>query len=520
VHLSSLLDIAADALADRVAVAASAGGTGAGIGAELTYKELSERVAAVSRHLASVGAERLVAVDVNSEAVPIGLFGAARANIPYVPVNYRLADAQLRAILERAAPGLAVVEASVPPRLGAEIPGLTLTSRDEFLGADGPVVAAGDDDPEEAAVLLFTSGTTGEPKAAVLRHRHLTSYVLETVEFMGADPDDAALVSVPPYHIAGIAAVLSSVWSGRRLVYLPQFSPESWVDLAAAESITHAMVVPTMLGRILEVLVERDEQLPALRHLSYGGGRMPMALVERALEQLPHVGLVNAYGLTETSSTVAVLGPEDHREAIGSTEPAVRARLGSVGRPLPNLTVEIRDHDGWPVEAGTHGEIWVKGDQVSGEYLGRKAAVSADGWLATNDGGWLDQEGFLFVEGRLDDVIVRGGENLSPGEIEEVLLLHPAVADAAVIGVPDEEWGEAVAAVIVLVDTDTDTEVVADVDEAALRTWVAERLRSTRAPERIEFRAELPYSETGKLLRRVLKAEFGAEAGAGATPTP
>jgi len=391
VHLSSLLEIAADALGDRVAVAGYAHG-GAGAGGALTYKELAERVDAVSRHLVAAGAQRLVAVDVNSEAVPIGLFGAARAAIPYVPVNYRLADTQLRAILERAAPGLAVVEASVPPRLGGGIDGLSLLSRDEFLAADGPATAtAGAGDPEDPAVLLFTSGTTGEPKAAVLRHRHLTSYVLETVEFMGADPEDAALVSVPPYHIAGIAAVLSSVWSGRRLVYLPQFSAESWVDLAAREAVTHAMVVPTMLGRILEVLAERDEELPALRHLSYGGGRMPMALVERALEQLPHVGLVNAYGLTETSSTIAVLGPEDHREAIGSADPAVRHRLGSVGRPLPNLEVEIRDHNGAPVEAGVHGEIWVKGEQVSGEYLGRKSAVSADGWLATNDGGWLDE---------------------------------------------------------------------------------------------------------------------------------
>ena len=169
----------------------------------------------------------------------------------------------------------------------------------------------------------------------MLRHRHLTSYVFETVEFLGAESGDAALVSVPPYHIAGIAAVLTSVWSGRRLVYLPQFSPEAWVDLAAAEAVTHAMVVPTMLGRILDVLAERGEKLPALQHLSYGGGRMPVSLVERALDHLPHVGLVNAYGLTETSSTVAVLGPDDHREAIASADPHVRVRLGSVGRPSP-----------------------------------------------------------------------------------------------------------------------------------------------------------------------------------------
>jgi acyl-CoA synthetase (AMP-forming)/AMP-acid ligase II len=156
------------------------------------------------------------------------------------------------------------------------------------------------------------------------------------------------------------------------------------------------------------------------------------------------------------------------------------------------------------VDPGTHGEIWVRGEQVSGEYLGRGAALSAEGWLATNDGGWLDTEGFLFVEGRLDDVIVRGGENLSPGEIEDVLLEHPSVADAAVIGVPDDQWGEAVAAVVVLVEG-------APSDADALRTWVAERLRSTRAPERVEFRTELPYSETGKLLRRVLKVELSAD---------
>ena len=494
-HLSSLLEIAAGALPDRVAVTASDD-------VALTYGELLARAQAVSRNLRAREAQRLVAVDLNSEAVPVGLFGAALAGIPYVPVNYRLADVQLIAILERAAPGVAVVDPSVTSRLGAGIVGLSMIERRQFLVLDGAEPApSGQGDVEDPAVLLFTSGTTGEPKAAVLRHRHLTSYVLETIEFMGADSEEAALVSVPPYHIAGIAAVLTAIWSGRRLVYLPHFSAESWVDLAVSQAVTHAMVVPTMLGRILEVLVDRGEKLPALRHLSYGGGRMPITLIERALDQLPHVGLVNAYGLTETSSTIAVLGPEDHRRAIVSTEPHVRRRLGSVGRPLPNLEVDIRDPLGTSLARESHGEIWVRGQQVSGEYLGRNAALSADGWLATNDGGWLDSEGYLFVEGRLDDVIVRGGENLSPGEIEDVLLTHPAVADVAVIGIPDEQWGEAVAAIVVLADGGT-------ADAADLQAWVTERLRSTRAPKRIEFRTELPYSETGKLLRRILKVEM------------
>jgi acyl-CoA synthetase (AMP-forming)/AMP-acid ligase II len=177
-----------------------------------------------------------------------------------------------------------------------------------------------------------------------------------------------------------------------------------------------------------------------------------------------------------------------------------------VGRPLPNLEVEIRGLRHETLDPGVSGEIWVRGPQVSGEYLGRTANVSPDGWLATNDGGRLDADGYLFVEGRLDDVIVRGGENLSPGEIEDVLLLHPAVADAAVIGLPDDEWGEAVVAVVVRAEGSA-------ADPGDLTAWVSQRLRSTRAPQRIEFRDELPYSETGKLLRRVLKAELTDDPG-------
>lgn len=226
-HLASLLEIASDALGDRVAV-------GEANGANLTYTDLRERAEAAGRFLQAEGVARLVAVDVNSEAVPVGLFAAAAAGIPYVPVNYRLADQQLAAILARTAPGLAVVEESVSSRLDPAIPGLELMDRVAFLKADGPgVESPGLQDPDDTAVLLFTSGTTGEPKAAVLRHRHLTSYVLESVEFLGAAPEEAALVSVPPYHVAGIAGVLSAVWSGRRLVYLSQFTPEEWVARAA-----------------------------------------------------------------------------------------------------------------------------------------------------------------------------------------------------------------------------------------------------------------------------------------------
>jgi fatty-acyl-CoA synthase len=348
-------------------------------------------------------------------------------------------------------------------------------------------------------VLLFTSGTTGEPKAAVLRHRHLASYVISTVEFMHAEEDEAALVSVPPYHIAGVAASLTSVYAGRRTVYLPTFTPEAWVETARTEQVTHAMLVPTMLGRVLNVLETRGEHLPHLRALSYGGGRMPQAVIEKAMALMPQVDFVNGYGLTETSSTVAVLTAEDHRAAIASEDPMIRRRLGSVGRPLPSLELEIRDPAGHVLPPGQSGEVYVRGEQVAGEYLHKKV-IADDGWFATNDAGWLDEDGYLFVEGRLDDVIVRGGENISPGEIEDALRTHPNVADVAVLGLPDDQWGEKVAAVIVAKGPTPTAEHLA--------AWVRARLRSTKTPETWEFRAELPYNDTGKLLRRVLKQEL------------
>jgi acyl-CoA synthetase (AMP-forming)/AMP-acid ligase II len=490
--VAMLLEMATDAVPERVGVGTRESG--------LTYQEVLTRARRLATMLHERGDERLALVDLNSDAVPLCLFGAGFAGIPFAPVNYRLTDEHLRVILGRLAPALVIVGEGVEERVG-DMDGIEVLRTDDLLAQldDGD---ASDDlpfvDPEAIGVLLFTSGTTGEPKTAVLRHHHLTSYIFSSVEFLGADDDEAQLVSVPPYHIAGISAVLSSVYSGRRIVYLPVFEAERWVDLVAAEGITQAMVVPTMLGRILGHLSSTGQKLDRLRNLSYGGGRMPLELIRQAMELLPNVSFVNAYGLTETSSTIAVLGPGEHREAVASDDPRVRARLGSVGQPLPSIEVEIRDPDGQALPPGTRGEIYVRGEQVAGEYLGRRA-LTDDGWFPTNDAGYLDEDGYLFVDGRLDDVIVRGAENLSPGEIEDTLLAHPSVVEAAVVGVPDPEWGEAVAAAVV---------VDGEVTEDELRDWVRTRLRSTKTPDFIDFREMLPYNEIGKLLRRVLRDEL------------
>jgi acyl-CoA synthetase (AMP-forming)/AMP-acid ligase II len=500
VNIAMLLEMAAEGDPGRVVVGSHDGG--------LTAAELLGRAQRAAIYMEMSGAGHIGYFGLNSEVMPVSLFGAALAGIPFSPVNYRAPDEQLRGIIGRMGAGLMIADDDEVERLRACGAAHVIT-KGEFAAVISEPLEGEHRfvDPEEVAVLLFTSGTTSEPKAAVLRHRHLVSYIISTVEFLGCGPNESQLICVPPYHIAGIAAVLSSLYAGRRIIYLPAFDPDEWVRTAVDEKVTHAMVVPTMLGRILQSIEDAGAELNDLRHLSYGGGRMPLELVERTLRDLPEVDLVNAYGLTETSSTIAMLTPDDNREAFASPDPSVRARLGSVGRPLPSLEVEVRGENEVALPSGEKGEIWVRGEQVAGEYVGL-SLLTDDGWFRTRDAGWFDESGFLYVDGRLDDVIVRGAENISPGEVEEVLGAHPAVAEAAVIGIPDPEWGEAVAAVIVLRPGGGAT-------EGELQEWVRQRLRSTRMPCVVQFRAELPYSATGKLLRRVLREEMtaGAENG-------
>lgn len=494
-NLMMLLEMAANGLAERVAVGPRDGG--------LTYRDLFIHAGEAAARFRADPGDKVVLCDESSPAVPVALFGAAWAGMPYVPLNYRLPDDDLRALADRSAPGVAIGDDVGTARLRG-VDGLTAITRDEFIAdrAGGAAATEPGDwsmDPDEIAVLLFTSGTTGAPKSAVLRHKHLVSYILGSVEFMGAGEDEATIVSVPPYHVAGVSAMLSSVYAGRRIVQLPKFDADDWIDLVEAEAVTHAMVVPTMLARIVEALDARGgEPLLGVRALSYGGGKMPEPVIRRALELFPITNFVNAYGLTETSSTIALLGPDDHRVAQYSDDEAERARLKSAGRPLPGVEVSIRDEAFNEVPAGEPGEIYVRGEQVSGEYLEKGSLLDHDGWFPTRDGGYIDEGGYLFVQGRNDDVIIRGGENMSPGEIEDVLLTDERVKEAAAIGVPDTEWGEKVVAVVV---------VNTPCREAELQDLVRSRLRSSRVPAHVVFVDELPYNDTGKLLRRVLRED-------------
>ncbi|HTH29611.1 MAG TPA: fatty acid--CoA ligase family protein [Sphingobium sp.] len=494
-NISLILEMAADAAGDRVGLVCD--------GKRWTYGALLAAARGAAENIRKSGCEHVALLDESSEAAAIALFGAALAGVPYCPLNYRLADNDLAALLARIAPAVIIGDIDRVNRLCPDAGNLVRTRADfvaeaQAASADAP---AEGDEGEGIAIQLFTSGTTAAPKAAILRHSNLLSYILGTVEFGVADEADAALVSVPPYHIAGISALLSSIYSLRRILLLPAFEPEAWIRLAESEGATNAFVVPTMLSRIIDKLEGLTADLSSLRAIAYGGGKMPLEIIDRALDLFPETGFTNAYGLTETSSTVALLGPDEHRAAHKSDDPQVRARLASVGQPLPTVELEIRDEDGQVLPAGERGEIYVRGDQVSGEYKER-SALDADGWFPTRDAGWLDEEGYLFLAGRADDVIVRGGENMSPGEIEDVVATHPAIGDSCAVAVPSVEWGEAVGLACVVRPGHQAP------SEQALCELIRDRLRSSRVPEKVLFVDELPYNEMGKLLRREVKKLF------------
>lgn len=488
-HLSSLVEMVESGFDERILLGEESG--------SVTGADLGRLVRSGASTL--TGFSALVYVGENHGLLPVALFAAAWAGVPFVPVNYRLEDGQLNALVARQSGALVLADAATATRL---VTSSTVLTFDEWLTAlpseHLEVEAAFDDDA--VAVILYTSGTTSEPKSALLRHRHLMAYLLGSVEFGGAEEEEAVLVAVPPYHIAGMANMLSNTFAGRRLVYLRAFDPSVWLETVRRQRITHAMVVPTMLARIVDSLNGELAAVPTLRSLSYGGAKISERVLRDALHLFPATGFVNAYGLTETASTIAVLGPEAHRAAVESDDPHIRRRLSSAGQVLPMVEIEIRGDDDMPVAVGESGIIYLRGEQISGEYS-TGSLLDSQGWFCTRDKGFIDAEEYLFIEGRADDTIIRGGENIAPAEIEEILLMHPSVAQVCVVGIVDDTWGQRIVAAVVLRSDQS-------ASEEELRDLVREHLRGSKTPERIIFRTELPHTETGKMLRRLVQQEL------------
>jgi long-chain acyl-CoA synthetase len=485
----------------------------------LTYAGLNELAARVATVLRGLGLGRgavIAALDTNSDLYVASYYAAARAGLTFLPLNYRAREPELEYMLRTAGARVLLVGdrylelvARLRPRLdldslialGGGTPDAPSLAR--LIETAAPDQNEAEVDDEETSVLMYTSGTTSNPKGVMLSYRDFTAYVTANVDMADGSDRGAALVCVPFYHIAGMTALMTNLWTGRRMVVMPQFEAGQWLSLVARERVTHAFVVPTMMKQLLDHPDFPRTDLSSLRNLAYGGAPMPLAVIRRAIEAFPRaVGFVNAYGQTETTSSLTMLGPDDHRLEGTPAELELKLkRLNSIGRPLPDVEVRVRDDAGNWLELGQVGEIVIRTARIMKGYAGRADdAALAEGWRATGDLGWIDDDGYIFFAGRKDDMIIRGGENIAPAEVEAVLMSHPAVDEAAVVGMPSLEWGQTVKAFVVI-------RPAARTTPAELIDFCRSRLASFKRPERVELVAELPRNPLGKILRQRLREQ-------------
>ncbi|MPZ14331.1 MAG: AMP-binding protein [Chloroflexi bacterium] len=528
VNLMELLEIPASLFPEREILRFQGRG--------VTYGELQERVAKTAGALRTLGVQtgdRLAILQTNTPAVVELLYAAASLGVVFVPLNFRASREELSSMLARVEPTVVLVGdryRSTAAELRASTLGapvfITLDSTTGPGIAGGPQraempslgilvdqaepAARADIDDNSLAAVLFTSGTTAGPKGVMLAHAGLTSFVLESAELCDGADRGAVLVAAPLHHVAGLTAVLAATFAGRRIVLMEQFEAEGWLRLVATEGITHVFLVPTMLKRVLDHPTFAETDLSGLQVLSYGAAPMPLAVIRRAIAALPRsVHLISAFGQTETASTVAVLGPEDHR-LEGTPDDVQRhlRRLASIGRPIPDVELRILDDDGTSLPPGKVGEIAIRADRLMRGYYQQDEATQEtlrDGWLRTRDLAWVDEDGYIYLAGRKGDLIIHGGENIAPAEVETVLESHPAVEEAGVFGIPDEEWGERVAAVVV-------PRPGAEIHPDALIDFCRQRLAGFKRPE-VVFVADpssdgLPRNTLGKLLRGELRARY------------
>jgi len=431
----------AETCPDRVALIAD--------GREVTYGELEAEATAAARRLAALGVRRgaTVALELPAGAEYVVLLHALmKLGAVAEPLNTRLAPVEREAELRRAAPVLVISQSG------------------DVSGPEADLPLLGEHDLDAVHCRVLTSGTSGHPRPIELTYgNHLWSAVGSAFN-LGVDPSDRWLCCLPLYHVSGLEIVLRSVVYGTGAVVQDGFAVDAVAEALERDDVTLMSVVTTQLTRLLEAGVD----LSAPRAILVGGGPVPLEVLEEAIGR--DAAVVQTYGMTETASQVTTLAPQE-----------ARRKLGSAGRPL--LTTHLRIQDG---------EILVQGPVVA------PGCADEDDWLHTGDLGRIDEEGFLYVEDRLGDVIVSGGENVVPAEIEAVLLRHPDVADAAAVGRADAEWQQAVEAVVVLRDG-------AATGAAELRRHCAESLAGYKVPKRFEFVTELPRTDSGKLLRQALR---------------
>jgi len=489
------------------------------------YSQTNERVNRLANALLQFGVnkgDRIAMLQVNCPGVVESYFATAKVGGIFVPLNFRAKADEISYMLGNAEAKILFVGKRYLDMARVMLPGLPTVEKCICIDNKEPDILFYNDlivespaeevfsdiGDEDITILMYTAGTTGRPKGVPLRHDAFVSYVLGNVDPASPEVEERNLLTVPLYHVAGIQGMLAAIYGGRTLVMMRQFEVKEWMETVQREKATRAMLVPTMLKNVIDHPDFARYDLSSLQVVTYGAAPMPFEVISKAIKLMPWVRFINAFGQTETASTITILGPEDH--IIEGTEEEKEKKLKrlaqSIGRPLPDVEVKIFNEDGKELPPFEVGEIVAKGPRIMTGYWHDEQktakAFTPDGWLVTGDRGWKDEDGYIFLAGRGDDMIIRGGENISPEEVENVLYSHPTIEEAAVIGVPDQEWGQQPMAVVVLKKGG-----VATAEE--IMEYCRSKLAGFKRPRSVVFVDSLPRNPMGKVLRKALREQYG-----------
>jgi long-chain acyl-CoA synthetase len=481
---------------------------------ELTYAELHERSSRLARALLAdgVGAGARVAYLGRSAPELIELLGAvSKIGAVIVPLNWRLSPRELAGVLADAQAPLMIADTAFLETAKRLVAGAPTPPVLRVVGSDGPAAyepwlaaheatdPGGRGEAGDIVVQMYTSGTTGVPKGVLTTHRNLAAAAATSARW-GFDESTISLTPLPLFHIGGIGWVYCGLWHAATTILVSEFEPVAVLDMLERYQVTNPIFVPTMLQMMTAVPGAADRDYSSLRTIVYGASPITTTVLRAALSTF-RSALLGMYGLTESTGGVVHLDPGDH-DADGPRQQLLR----SAGRPYEWVELRIADPaTGEALPASTVGEVWMRAPNVMAGYFGRPeetaAALMPDGWLRTGDGGYVDNDGYLFLTDRVKDMIVSGGENVYPIEIEEVLAQHPAVADVTVFGVPDVRWGEEVRALVI-------RQPERNVNAAQLIAFARERLAGYKVPRVIDFVEEFPRTPTGKVLKRELRGRY------------
>ncbi|GAA3542858.1 long-chain fatty acid--CoA ligase [Amycolatopsis ultiminotia] len=469
-----------------------------------TWAEFDERVRRLSAALAGAAigrGDRVAFVDKNHPACVEVTFAAAGLGAATAIVNWRLSAEELVYVLNDSGAQIVFVGAELMPvvagirdRLPAVRELVVVGGADDefeaFVASAQPRTEAPEATPDDGVLVMYTSGTTGFPKGAVLTHRSVLAHGAATGTAFPLGSGDLNLVAMPLFHVGGSCYAIVGFLSGEPTIMTREPDAAS-LFAALAAGATHAFLVPAVVAAVVQAGEQAIAAFSRLKYLGYGASPMPLPLLRKALAAWPATNFVQVYGMTELSGAVTTLDPPAHRD------PAHPQRLESAGTPLPGVEVRIEG-------SGTSGEVWVRTGQRMSGYLGKPEATAetiVDGWVRTGDVGRLDDGGFLFLEDRVKDMIITGGENVYSPEVERVLAEFPGVAEVAVIGVPDDRWGEQVKAVVAPLPGES-------VDGGKLIEYCRERLAHYKCPRTVDVLEALPRNATGKILKRTLREPY------------